>query len=108
MLEEYLVDECKIVSPTRNEYGDFTDSASEVVKCRFREITTLRREVNGEIEDADAQIWFSPTENVENGTIIYYDGVYYEVERITKARRLGETEIQFLKCDLKITDIGIS
>ncbi len=108
MLEEYLVDECKLVSPTRNEYGDYQDTASTVLKCRFREISTMRRTMNQEISDADAQIWFTSSSGVHVGNIILFDGTYYQIERLTKARRLGETEVQFIKCDLKITDIGIS
>lgn len=108
MLDDYLVQTCKLVSPTRDEYGDYIDGVGTELACRFREITTVRRTTHREENDADAMIWFAADAPVAIGNIILFEGVNYQLERLTKARRLGESDVQFIKCDLKVTDIGIS
>ena len=109
MLESYFVDECTIMSsPTRNGYGDYIEGVGVVESCRWRDITTERRSTNQEIIDADAMVWLKPTTTATVGCIILHDGIHYQVERFTKAKRLGESVVQFVKCDLKITDIGVS
>ena len=108
MLERYLVQEGKLITPTRNKYGDYEDESSEVVACRFRYITTLRRATHQEIRDADAMVWFAPDTTVSIGQPFYFEGVYFQIERINKARRLGGSDVQFIKCDLKITKNEIS
>lgn len=108
MLEGYLVQTCKLVAPTRDEYGDYIDGTGTELPCRFREINTIVRGTRNELNDSDAMIWFAPGAPVAKGNIILFEGVNYQIERINKARRLGESEVQFIKCDLKVTDIGIS
>lgn len=104
MLEEYLVQECELITITKNRWGDFVESSSGSLDCRFREITLAERSVHGEVLDADAQIWLEPASGVAVGNVIRFDGVDYEIDRINKARRLGESEVQFIKCDLKIVN----
>lgn len=108
MLEDYLVQTCYIVTPSRNKYGDFTVSTRVLENCRFREITTLRRVPQQEVNDTDAQLWLAPDTTATREKLVLFDGIYYQIERINKARRLGETEVQFVKCDLKVTDINVS
>ena len=108
MLEKYLIQQCKIVSPTRNEYGDYIEGAGTTEDCRFREISTQRRVSHAELEDTDAMLWLKSTATVNVGSIILFEEIHYQVERITKARKLGRSTIEFVKCDLKITDLGIS
>lgn len=108
MLEEYLVDTCYKVTTVRNEYGDYLQTATTALNCRFRYINSIRRGSHEESNDSDAMIWFAPEESIEHGSIILFDSVYYQVERIYKAKRLGEADVQFLKCELKIIDLGIS
>lgn len=108
MLEEYLVQSCYIITMGRNEYSDLIEVSRVLEACRFREITTVRRGTYQELIDSDAIIHLIPASTAVKGGIILFDGVYYQVERITKARRLGETTVQFVKCEVKITDIRIS
>lgn len=108
MLEEYLVQTCYVITMGRNEYSDYTEISRVAEACRFREITTVRRAPQQEILDSDALLHLAPTTAVVKGSIINFEGTYYQVERITFARRLGETEVQFVKADLKVTDVNIS
>lgn len=108
MLEEYLVQTCQLITATRNEYGDYIEGVTTTLDCRFREISTINRSSHVELADADAMIWFAPDTEIAIGNIILFDGVHYQIERLTNARRLGESETQFIKCDLKITNIGFS
>ncbi len=106
MIDNYLVQTCYLVGTTINSYGDREYSSLTTLKCRFREISTTRDEPHSEIRDADAMLWLQGGVSVNRGSIISYDGVYYKVERTTFARRLGETNVLFLKCDLKVFDIS--
>lgn len=109
MLEEYFVDTCQIIPEVRDAYGDFVDSNNGVTEyCRFRDITTVRRESHGEVIDADAMIWLRAGASVTRGTIILFESVYYQVEKITRAKRLGSTEVLFLKCELNVMRVIIS
>ena len=109
MLDGYLVQTCQKVSTTQDAYGDHFRSLSNVtLSCRFRDITMVRRGTHEETNDSDAMMWFAPDAEIERGTIILFEEKYYQIERITKARRLGETTVQFLKCDVKFFDTAIS
>jgi hypothetical protein len=104
-----LVDTCELVTSVRNEYGDYLDAETgQDISCRFREITTLERGNRMENSDADAMLWVEPDSSVVKGSVIKYDGVYYQVDKLYKARRLGNTSPVFIKCELKIVDLGIS
>lgn len=108
MLEEYFVQTCYIITMVRNEYGDYVKSSSVEEGCRFREISVLRRVSHGDVSDSDALIHLALDSSVTKDKFILFDGVYYQIERIVNARILGESEVQFIKCELKITDINIS
>lgn len=108
MLDHYFVQICYLVDVTRNAYGDRIQGTTTELPCRFREISTTRRETNREVVDADAMLWVGVDSGVANKSVVLFDGIYYQVERITKARRLGESEVQFIKCDLKVIDIALS
>lgn len=108
MLDEYLVEECQLVTHTTNEYGDIVQLSTTTLNCRWRDIPTTVRGVHRENNDADSMVWFAADENVTEGSLLRFESRYYEVERITKAKRLGEADIQFLKCDVRMVDIGVS
>lgn len=95
--------DCSIVTTSRNRYGDWVNGVEVPAKCHFRQITTFLRMQNMEVNDADAMIWFYPDTNVSLGSTVLFDGQYYEIDRLNKARRLGESTVQFIKCDLKRT-----
>ena len=52
MLESYLVQTCKLVAPTRDEYGDYIDGVGTELACRFREINTITRGTRNETNDS--------------------------------------------------------
>lgn len=109
MLDKYFVQTCRKITPARNAYGDYLyDGTYETINCRFRHIMAVQRGTHQELVDTDAMLWVSPSTEISYGDIIYYDGQYFQVERVNKARRLGSEVVEFLKCDLKITEVGVS
>jgi hypothetical protein len=42
-------------------------------------------------------VWFEPDVDVSEGTIFKADGVYWRIDRLTKARRLVGSQVMFLK-----------
>lgn len=109
MLDEYLVDTCYKVQTVSDAYGDILDiENSEVIPCRFRYNSSYVRGANQQTKDTSAMIWVASSSGISRSTYILYDGVYYKVERIIKARRLGETEVQFIKCELNEVNIAVS
>lgn len=108
MIGHLLIDEVTKIATTRNEYGDFVLGESETINCRFREINDITRGVDGREElDADAMIHVATDSSVELNDILSYQGNGYKVTEITKARRGGETGVQFKKC-LLTRERGIS
>lgn len=99
---------CQKVTVSRNEWGDRIEGVTTTLSCHFRQIDTQSRVTHGEENDADAMVWFPTGTAIADGDSLIFDGVHYQVERIVKAVRLGEDTIQFIKCDLKIIDLGIS
>lgn len=109
MLESYLVQTCRKITPVRNNFGDYLyDGTYEELSCRFRHIMGVERGNNQELTDTDAMAWFANGSGVGKGDILYFDGQYFQVQRVNFARKLGSNNIEFIKCDLKITEVGIS
>lgn len=106
MLEKYLVDTCEIITESQNIYGDYEESASVNTACRWRDITIQRTDNNGQVRDADAMVWFAPTASVTHGTVLRYQGILYQVERTTRAKKLGSSSVEFIKTDVKIIQIS--
>ena len=88
-----------LVTYTRNAYGDFVTSTTTAIKCRIREINRIQIGVNEEI-NSDAMGWFEPDSGIERNSIVLFDGVYYQVERVVKARTFS-TPVQFIKTEMK-------
>lgn len=99
MLDEYLVDTCSRITSSRNIYGDLVGDAGVDVPCRWRPIDNISTATgdNREEKTADAMVWFTPTENIKPGDVLEFEGERYRVTQVTKAKRLGESEVQFLK-----------
>ena len=108
MLENYFVDNCELIQTSRNDFGDEIEGVTAVLPCRWRDITQIRRGTHEDVSDADALVHLPPTAPVHRGAIIKYNGEYYQVEQITLARRLGEMEVQFIKCQMTFTNLGLS
>ncbi len=88
------------LTTSRNAYGDFIRSAETALKCHFRYITEQVTATNNETIQSDAMAWFEPDSGVERKDIIKFDDEYFRVERVTKARRLRNPRVLFIKCDL--------
>lgn len=101
MLTHILAQSCDIVTITRNKYGDEVFASAATIACRFREITQFDRLGNRQELNSDAMLWVEPSADVEHGTIIRFDGEYYQVEEIVKARRLAGNAVYFKKCLLQ-------
>jgi len=84
---------------TRNAYGDFITSSTTELACHFRLITQQVSETNEQV-NSDAMAWFEPDSGVKRKDIIRFDGELYRVERVTEARRLRQTQVQFIKTEL--------
>ncbi len=102
MLESYLNQIAVKVPTKRSMYGDIVvDYTGRQVRlgCRFRVIQTAIHVNNREERRSDeAMVWFAPTADINQNDIILYEGQYWEIVKINEARRLGGTQIQFLKC----------
>ena len=108
MLDGYLVDTCELITTSRNDYGDEIEGVTATLSCRWRDITLVRRGSHEDTSDANSLVHFAPDAPVERGSILKYRGEYYQVETITQARRLGEMQVQFIKCEVLITNLGVS
>lgn len=88
------------VTTTRNAYGDFTASGETALICHFRYITEQVTSTNSETIQSDAMAWFEPDSGVNRKDIIKFEGEHFRVERVTKARKLRNPSVQFIKVDL--------
>ena len=102
LLTSILQQDAIIITVATNKYGDQVPSTGESVKCRFRYITEVDKNMHMEgIETNDAIIWFEPTANIREGSIVSVDGAYWRIDRLIKARRLVGNQVEFLKSFVK-------
>lgn len=87
------------VTKTRNAYGDYTASTETALPCHFRYITEQVTDNNEQI-NSDAMAWFEADSGVDRKDIIKFEGEFFRVERVIKARRLREQAVQFIKVEL--------
>lgn len=85
------------VSYTRNGYGDFTAGPETALACHFRYITEQISGESNETIQSDAMAWFEPASGIDREDIIKFEGEHFRVERVIKARRLRDTDVQFIK-----------
>lgn len=99
ILSHILAQNADLVTATVDKYGDQVPTAETSVKCRFRYITEIDRGNNAEAIDtsSEAIIWFEPTVDIIEGSIVKVESVYWRVERLVKARRLIGNTVEFLK-----------
>jgi hypothetical protein len=110
MLEEYLVEECQLITPTYNKYGRRVYSSTETLSCKFRSISSLNRNTNTETTDCEGIFHFAPSneDKIVLGAILQFEGITYEIDRVIEAKRLGESLIQFIKAEVSRIEIGVS
>lgn len=85
---------------TRDAYNDFISSGEVALSCHFREINRVGTTGNNEQFDSDAMAWFEADSGVDRYDILKFEGTYYRVEQITKARRLHNPNVLFIKAEL--------
>lgn len=88
------------VTSTRNAYGDFVATGSVALPCHFRYITEQVSDTSNETIQSDAMAWFNPDSGIEREDILQIDGEHFRVERVTKARRLRNPTVLFIKTEL--------
>lgn len=87
------------VTKVRNKYGDYEGNDQTALPCHFREITALIDGLADTIQ-SDALAWFEPESGVVKGDVISFEDTLYKVERLTKARKLRSTNVEFIKTEL--------
>lgn len=108
MLEHMFVDTCELVTTQRNDFGDEIEGVTQTLSCKWRDITMVRRGSHMDTSDADVLVHFPPNAPVQRGSVLKHNGEYFQVETITFAKRPFETAIQFIKCQLTVTSLGLS
>jgi len=88
------------VTTTRNAYGDYIFGAETALVCHFRYITEQVFADNQTIQ-SDAMAWFEADSGIDRKSIIKFNGEHFIVERVTRARRLRNTDIQFIKVEMR-------
>lgn len=99
-----MIDTCNILTVTRNKYSDFTKTGTTATPCRIRHISRVVMTNDGQLTDTDAQIWLPYDAPITLDSLIQYQSTNYQIKTIDPAKRLSDLDVQFLKCDLKITD----
>lgn len=108
MLDDYFVHDCTITKQVYDEYSDLRDTGSFTSKCWFREISSLERSQNREVETSDAMAWFKPSEDISEGDLLAVQSQNYRIMQIVKARKLGRQNVEFLKCFLERSEATVS
>ena len=102
MITHILLQDAQVVPTTTDKHGDQVGGTPVDVKCRFRYITEIDRNVNREgLEASDAIIWFDPDVDIEEGSIVSVDSKYWRITRLVKASRMSGSTIEFLKAFVK-------
>lgn len=85
---------------TRNRYGDLGLAGGATVRCLYRDISRLDRNVQfSENVSIQGIFWFDPSSTVRKGTVIGYQGQLYRIENVTVAKQLVTTgSVHFIKC----------
>lgn len=88
------------VTTTRTGYGDYVASGETALACHFRYITEQVTSSPNETINSDALAWFEPDSGIDRKDIIKFEGEHFRVERVIKARRLRDPNVQFIKVEL--------
>jgi hypothetical protein len=101
ILSHAINESSTLIDARIDEYGDQLSYGTQVVKCRFRYITELDRNVNAEAIGSDAIMWFEPDTNIAEGSIIFARGKYWRVDQLIIGRRLVDNTALFYKALVK-------
>jgi hypothetical protein len=97
MLDHAMVQTCELVEMSVDKFGDLVAQSISNEPCKFRFINSLTAADHRESIQSDAMVWFKPTAAVEEGKVFRIDGEFYRITRLTKARRLANSTVLFLK-----------
>lgn len=98
MIDHILTQDANIITTTTDKHGDQKQSASTPVKCKFRYITVVDKNVDREgLSSTEAIFWFSASTSISETSILKHENKYWRVDRLVKARRLADSTVQFLK-----------
>lgn len=98
MIDHLLVQDGQIIPTTTDKHGDQIAGSPVDIKCWFRYVTGIEKGTNQEaLNGIDAIIRVSPDLDVSEGTILKVEGKYWRVDRLIKARRIGDSAVQYLK-----------
>lgn len=108
-LYKHFKDRTVIIGWTKGEGGldkVYNGSADRVAYGRLREHNEVFSGQEAEVSTTDAEVYYPPETNVIAGDIIKHESTFYRAERVVKAKRLGSTNIIFVKVFLE-KDVGI-
>lgn len=88
------------VTKTRNAYGDLIAAGETAHQCHFKYNTQQVTDTNSEQVQSDALAWFRPDSGIERMDILKIYGEHWLVEKVIKARRLRDPDVQFIKVEL--------
>jgi len=110
MLERYFVHGATIYTQTPDEYNNLRTTNSRSINCHFRDNNSLTNAANYEQEESDAMAWFDKGETINVGDVLVMDdsSQAYRIKQVILARRLGQTEVQFIKTTLERFDSFVS
>jgi hypothetical protein len=56
MIDAYLVDQCEVITTSRNKFGDEIEGVTAVLPCRWRDITMVRRGSHMDSSDSSSLV----------------------------------------------------
>lgn len=103
-----MVIDCTIYQQTGDRYGDLRKTTGVTTTCWFRDIKNFEHTTNRDVDTSTSMAWLRATESVSKGDIMTILGNDYRVTEATFAKRLGSSDVQFIKCQLKLQGATVS
>lgn len=97
MLERAYTTTAYKVEYTHNNFGEKVESSSAERKIWFREITNIDRQNKMEVATSDAMFRDTGDSGWAENDILKVDTQYYRITKITYAKKLGSTKVEFVK-----------
>jgi hypothetical protein len=98
VISHALTQTCTIIETSLNRFGDYVEQDGAQYRCRFRDITDISELPNNETTGSQAILWLDANAPVQRGTIVKIENEYFRIDRITKARKLTSSNVEFIKC----------
>lgn len=105
MLEHAFVDPTQVITMALDgsHHGKRVGIATTSVFGRFRE--NLQVSDTGGLMDASSfpMVHYPASTAINEGDVVVFDEKYYRVTLVVRAKRMGETDPLFIKCELEAT-----